>query len=72
MDCKIQGMKADRDKLQTMEEDNGFESPDRIAKFLTSLSFHDQAAEELTKDLEYYVANGKQRRADVWARRDDW
>jgi hypothetical protein len=67
------GMQADRDNLKALASANGFfESPDKILQLLAGLSFRDREAEELAKDYESYVANGKQRTPEVWAARDDW
>jgi hypothetical protein len=67
-----QGTQVDRDSLQIMTTADGFQSPDKIVKFLAALSIRDQFADDLAKDFAYYMANGKQRRPEVWAARDEW
>jgi hypothetical protein len=66
------GTQSDRDSLQIMTTTDGFQSPDRIVKFLAGLSVHDQSADELAQDFAHYMATGKQRRPEVWADRDEW
>jgi hypothetical protein len=45
--------------------------PDELRKFLTAMGVLDDAASELIEDYRHYLATGKHRRSDVWARREE-
>jgi hypothetical protein len=70
--CGRKGVSQDCEKVRSLSDANEFYSPKKVSDLLASLTFQDIVTNELAKDFEYYDINGKQRREEVWAARDDW